>query len=90
MAFVQATEIHKKLFEKKDWRENDIARKVQEDKEKEMNLLLNRYNHLKSSADEEFSSPLSKPAPKTAPKPQKKKVNNFYFVTNSFSVIFFC
>jgi hypothetical protein len=48
MLFMQATELHKKLFENanSDWRANDIAQKVAEEKQREMDLLLNRYQAL--------------------------------------------
>ncbi len=41
----QAADLHKKLFENanSDWRANDIAQKVAEEKQREMDLLLNRY-----------------------------------------------
>ena len=42
---MQAAELHKKLFENAnvDWRANDIAQKVAEEKQREMDQLLNRY-----------------------------------------------
>eukprot|EP00088_Acartia_fossae_P057216 TRINITY_DN6673_c0_g1_i1.p1 TRINITY_DN6673_c0_g1~~TRINITY_DN6673_c0_g1_i1.p1 ORF type:complete len:863 (-),score=259.31 TRINITY_DN6673_c0_g1_i1:875-3226(-) len=49
----RAAEMHKRLFEKPDWRDNDIARQVDEQKKKDMNLLMNRYNHIKSVGDED-------------------------------------
>jgi hypothetical protein len=44
----QAADLHKKLFENanSDWRANDIAQKVAEEKQREMDLLLNRYRSL--------------------------------------------
>jgi hypothetical protein len=44
----QAADLHKKLFENanSDWRANDIAQKVAEEKQREMDLLLNRYRYL--------------------------------------------
>ena len=47
-------EMHKKLFEanNSDWRDNDIAKKAAEEKKSEMNLLLNRYNHLRKHGEE--------------------------------------
>ncbi len=47
----QAADLHKKLFENanSDWRANDIAQKVAEEKQREMDLLLNRYRYLPRS-----------------------------------------
>ena len=42
--FFKAGEIHKKLFEKKDWRANDIAKDVENKKKEDMALLLNRQD----------------------------------------------
>jgi len=55
-------EMHKKLFANNDadWRENEIARKANEEKQSEMNLLMNRYNHLRKSGDP--NSPAQQPA----------------------------
>jgi hypothetical protein len=46
----QAADLHKKLFENanSDWRANDIAQKVAEEKQREMDLLLNRYRTIYS------------------------------------------
>jgi len=49
----KAADVHKRLFEKADWRDNDIARQVDEQKKKDMDVLLNRYNHMKNMPDEE-------------------------------------
>ena len=47
-------EMQKKLFQANnaDWRGNDIAKKAAEEKQSEMNLLLNRYNHLRKHSEE--------------------------------------
>ena len=46
-------DMQKKLFEKKDWRDNDIAKQVETNKQRDMDLLLSRYNHLKKIESEE-------------------------------------
>ena len=52
-------EMHKKLFEANnaDWRDNSIAKKAAEEKQNEMNLLLNRYNHLRKHSEESVKEP---------------------------------
>jgi len=71
----KTSEMHKKLFDNKvgDWRDNTIARKVHEQKQNEMNLLLNRYNHLRTPAENSKSSPshqnLVEPETSTPPPP---------------------
>ena len=59
----KTTEMQKKLFEANnaDWRDNSIAKRAAEEKQSEMNLLLNRYNHLrKNTEDKEPDSPTKK------------------------------
>merc|ERR1712155_314732 len=47
-------DMHKKLFEANnaDWRDNSIAKKAAAEKQNEMNLLLNRYNHLRKHSED--------------------------------------
>ena len=51
----KTTEMQKKLFEANnaDWRDNSIAKRAAEEKQNEMNLLLNRYNHLRKQSDDQ-------------------------------------
>merc|ERR1719322_852774 len=52
-------EMQKKLFEANnaDWRDNSIAKRAAEEKQSEMNLLLNRYNHLRKHGEEKKKEP---------------------------------
>lgn len=58
-------EMHKKLFEanNSDWRDNDIAKKAAEEKQSEMNLLLNRYNHLRKHGEDKKEEEKAKEEP---------------------------
>ena len=40
-----------------DWRENEIAKKVAQEKQAEMNILMNRYKHLRQPVPEQKTSP---------------------------------
>jgi len=66
----KTTEMQKKLFEanQADWRDNDIAKKASEEKQTEMNLLLNRYNHLRNHTEDPTAQPAAPPAPPSPPK----------------------
>ena len=61
----KTTEMQKKLFEanQADWRDNDIAKKASEEKQTEMNLLLNRYNHLRNHTEDPTAQPAAPPSP---------------------------
>ena len=67
----KTTEMQKKLFEAKhaDWRDNSIAKKAADEKQSEMNLLLNRYNHLRKQSDDK--------------EPETKKEDIYYPGVNS-------
>jgi len=56
----KTSEMHKKLFANNvaDWRDNTIARKANDEKQNEMNLLMNRYNHLRKPTSESNNSPV--------------------------------
>jgi len=74
-------EMHKKLFASQgaDWRDNTIARKANEEKQNEMNLLMNRYNHLRKTPGQSSSSPahkeqeFEKATPPPPPPPPKEE-----------------
>ena len=67
-------EMHKKLFQANnaDWRDNSIAKKAAEEKQNEMNLLLNRYNHLRKHSEES-----------AAKEPEASKDDKYYPGVNS-------
>jgi len=62
----KTNEIHKRLFENqnKDWKDNTIAKQALEEKQKEMDVLLNRYQHLRDVNQGESSTD---PAAETGP-----------------------
>jgi len=85
----KTSEMHKKLFSNQDadWRENTIARKAHEEKQSEMNLLLNRYNHLRkpagSSTVESDHVETNAATPPPPPPPPPKEDTTYYPGVNS-------
>lgn len=87
----KTSEMHKKLFANNDadWRDNTIARKAHDEKQSEMNLLMNRYNHLRKPDSSNSPANVQEPAhePNTGtpppPPPPPPKEDTYYPGVNS-------
>jgi len=85
----KTSEMHKKLFANQgaDWRDNTIARKAHEEKQSEMNLLMNRYNHLRKTSSDTSTPTVHKTPESDAltppPPPPPPKEDTYYPGVNS-------
>jgi len=60
-----------------DWRENEIAKKAAQEKQAEMDILLNRYKHLRQPEPEQKTSP--KKATSSSKKPGEEEQDPKYY-----------